>query len=149
MQIETTRFGVLDVDESKLLHLIWGLPGFEELKRYILMQHREGPLQWFQAVDEPEVAFLMCAPEMLGVKYQVPPERKGPLKLECDEDLMVMSMVSHEREKKITRIHVLSPLLFNTATRQGYQWMMEREEIGKYVAIPEGLSWTEESPAAP
>jgi flagellar assembly factor FliW len=147
MQIETTRFGVLDVDESKLLHLIWGLPGFEELKRYIMMQHREGPLQWFQAVDGPEVAFLMCAPEMLGVKYQVPPEKKSPLNLERDEDLMVMSMVSYEREEKITRIHVLSPLLFNTVTRQGYQWMMEREEIEKCVAIPEGLCWTDASEA--
>ncbi len=145
MRIETTRFGVLEVDEDKLINLLWGLPGFEDIKRFALIEYKEGPFHWLQAVDEPTLAFVICAPEILGVQYKIPLERKEPLKLAGDEDLAIFNLVSFARNKDIIRFHMHSPLLFNMNSRTGYQWTMDTNDVKTYLVIPEGLSWTEAS----
>ncbi len=140
MQIETTRFGLLDVDESKFIHFTWGLPAFEDLKRYILMEHKEGPFHWLQAVDDPGLAFITCPPEVFGVKYDIPPAKKEVLGLRADEDVLILNMVSIAREKGLIRFHVRSPLLFNMFTRTGCQWSMDSDEVRKHLVMPEGVS---------
>ncbi len=133
MLIQTTRFGALDLDESTFIHFPWGIPGFEELKRYVLMDHREGPLQWLQAVDEPSVAFVVCPPEVVGVRYTVPEERITPIQVETPEDLVLLVMVSFDPTDKNLRLHLRSPLLFNASNRQAYQWTIDSSEIARFV----------------
>ncbi len=133
MQIQTTRFGALDLDESTFIHFPWGIPGFEELKRYVLMDHREGPLQWLQAVDEPSVAFVVCPPEVVGVRYTVPEEKITPIQVETPEDLVLLVMVSFDPTDKNLRLHLRSPLLFNASNRQAYQWTIDSSEIARFV----------------
>ncbi len=144
MKIETARFGTLEFKDDRVINLLWGMPGFEDFKRYIIFEYRDGPFQWLQCVDEPDLAFVICVPEMLGVSYIVPPEKREPLKLTGDDDLRIFNLVSFASAKNTIRFHMHSPLLFNMATRTAYQWTMDAEELQKYVKIPEGLSWEEE-----
>lgn len=144
MQIETARFGTLEVDAEKIINFPWGIPGFEELKRYILMEHKEGPFQWLQAVDDQNVAFPLCPPEVLGVVYEVSEEAKKTIELQKDDDLLIMNMVSFKAGKDIIRFHMRSPLLFNTATRTACQWVMNKEELDKNIKLPPGLEWVDE-----
>ena len=41
MQIETVRFGPVDVDENKLITFGAGIPGLEEYRKYALLQFEE------------------------------------------------------------------------------------------------------------
>lgn len=133
MHLETTRFGSLDIPEEDFIHFPWGLPGFEETKRYVLMQHRNGPFQWLQAVDHPAVAFVVCPPEALGVVYAVPDEKTVPIGLENKEDLLILNLISFDRSSGATRIHVRSPLLINAEARKAYQWTIDAKEVQEYV----------------
>lgn len=133
MQIETTRFGALDLDEKTFIHFPWGIPGFEELKRFVLLDHREGPLKWLQAVDEPSVAFVVCPPETVGLRYRVPEDKVTPIQLETPEDLVLLVMVSFDREDRSLRVHLRGPLLFNAGNRQAYQWTIDSGEISDLV----------------
>jgi flagellar assembly factor FliW len=133
MRIETSRFGTLDLDENVFIEFPWGMPGFEELKRYVLLQHRQGPFQWLQAVDEPSLAFVVCEPELVGFRYRVPPEKGIPIRLEASEDLVVLVMVSFDREQKRICPHWRGPLLFNSLSRLAYQWSMDEEEFKRNV----------------
>ncbi|MHC1743734.1 MAG: flagellar assembly protein FliW [Syntrophobacteraceae bacterium] len=133
MQIETTRFGALDLDESTFIHFPWGIPGFEELKRYVLMDHREGPFKWLQAVDDPSIAFVVCPPDVVGVRYTVPEEKVTPILLQTTEDLVLLVMVSFDQNDKSLRLHLRGPLLFNASNRQAYQWTIDSNEISRFV----------------
>ena len=144
MQIETARFGIMEVDETRIINFPWGIPGFEELKRYILLEYKEGPFQWLQAVENPIVAFPLCPPEILGVTYQITEEARKTIQIEKDEDMVVMNMVSFKTGKDIIRFHLRSPLLFNTAERLGCQWVMSKEDLDKHVKLPPGLEWVDE-----
>ena len=140
MLIETSRFGTLDVEESKFIRFPWGIPAFEDLKRFILMEHGSGPIHWLQAVDDPAVAFIVCPPEIPGVSYRIPPRKKEPIQLEDDQDLVILILVSSMPDQNLLRFHVRNPLLFNTAMRLAYQWSIDPEDLPKYLETRNGVA---------
>ncbi len=73
MQIQTTRFGTVEIDETRILEFPEGLLGFEAYKRYALIQTNDDPVFfWLQSVDEPSLAFVVCDPRAFVPDYQVP-----------------------------------------------------------------------------
>ena len=133
MLIKTSRFGTLELEEKVFIEFPWGIPGFEQVKRFVILEHRQGPFQWLQAVDEPALAFVVCKPEVLGFQYSVPSEKGAPISLKEPEDLVVLVMVSFDREQNRISPHRRGPLLFNSSSRLAYQWSMDEEEMNKYV----------------
>ena len=144
MQVDTTRFGKIEIAEKELITFPWGVPGFEQLKGYVLLEYKNGPFQWLQSVEEPAVAFVVCTPDFLGLVYSAPDVKKRLINLEHDEDLVVLNIVSFNREKGAMRFHVKSPLLFNVAARIGYQWTMEADELKGHLTMPVGNPWQTE-----
>ena len=71
----------------------------KNLKSYVLLEYKNGPFQWLQSVEEPSVAFVVCAPDFLGLVYSAPDAKKKLINLERDEDLVVLNIVSFNREK--------------------------------------------------
>ncbi|MGA3117544.1 MAG: flagellar assembly protein FliW [Syntrophobacteraceae bacterium] len=138
MQVDTTRFGKIEIAEKELIAFPWGVPGFEHLKSYVLLEYKNGPFQWLQSVEEPAVAFVVCAPDFLGLVYSAPDAKKKLINLERDEDLVVLNIVSFDRENGSIRFHIKSPLLFNVAERIGYQWTMEADELKGHLTMPAG-----------
>ncbi len=136
MQVNTTRFGSVEVKEEQFINFPWGIPGFEELKQYVLLEYKNGPFQWLQSVEEPSVAFVVCPPDFIGIEYRVPASKTGVVSLERKEDLLILNIVSFNRETGSMRFHVRSPLLFNAATRVGYQWTMDHEELKHHLVTP-------------
>lgn len=138
MQVNTSRFGTVEVEESKLIDFPWGIPGFEELKTYILLEYKNGPFQWLQSAEEPSVAFVVCPPDVIGLEYKVPGSKTGVIGIEKNEDLLVLNIVSFNKDKGTMRFHVQSPLLFNASARIGYQWSIEPEELKQHLVTPDG-----------
>jgi len=133
MRIETARFGPVEVQEEALIQFPWGIPGFENLKRYVLWEHGKGPFQWLQAVDDPAVAFVVCPPQAMGFAYQVPQAKLKMLNVVQIEDLVVLIMVSFDREKNTSRPHLSGPLLFNAANRRACQWTIDANELPQFL----------------
>jgi flagellar assembly factor FliW len=58
LTIHTTRFGPLLVDPEAVLDTPDGLPGFEDLRHFVLLPVR-ADLAWLQSAELPGLAFLM------------------------------------------------------------------------------------------
>ncbi len=73
MLIETSRFGPLEVDESRIITFKEGLLGFPNHHRFALIQASPDPVFfWMQSVDDPHLAFVVCDPRTFVEDYQVP-----------------------------------------------------------------------------
>ena len=58
MQVETTRFGSVEVDDSRLLQFPAGLLGFGRVHQFALLQPDDrGVFFWLQSIESPDVAF--------------------------------------------------------------------------------------------
>ena len=73
MDIETTRFGRLSVEDERIITFPGGLLGFPDHTRFALIQTgEENYFFWLQSVDEPNLAFVVADPTVFFRDYQVP-----------------------------------------------------------------------------
>lgn len=121
ISFETSRFGLIEVAEDKIIYFAEGLPGFPMIKRYILMDYKDTALKWLQAVDDPDVAFIVVEPSLLNPDYRVSPDdsTKTILNLTNDDDLAVLVIIRREGDQVIPNFQC--PLLLNAGTMRGVQ----------------------------
>ena len=73
MEIVTSRFGTLNVDDERVITFSKGLLGFPDYTRYALIQTgEENYFFWLQSVDEPNLAFVVADPAIFFKGYEVP-----------------------------------------------------------------------------
>jgi len=95
MNVETTRFGTVEVDEQRIINIPAGLLGFSSYQRYTMLQpDEEGVFFWFQSLDSPELAFVVTDPSLWVTDYQatIRPEQMQELGLESLDDAQIMVM---------------------------------------------------------
>jgi flagellar assembly factor FliW len=65
MQVHTTRFGVLDIADDRVLEFPKGLLGFSQHTRFCLLEPgQDACFFWLQCVDEPSLAFVVTDPSL-------------------------------------------------------------------------------------
>lgn len=126
IRFETSRFGPVEIDDSKIIDFPEGMPGFASLKRYILMDYKDTELKWLQSVDDPAVAFIVCLPGTYAPGFEAPVDDAAArfLGLEKKEDLVVLLILRVEAGKVI--VNIRAPLLFNAVLMRGMQLVPER-----------------------
>lgn len=70
MKLETRQFGPLEIDAAQIITFPSGLLGFEELKRFVLLERPEiAPLEWLQSVEDPQIVFTVIDPAVIFGNY--------------------------------------------------------------------------------
>jgi flagellar assembly factor FliW len=128
MKFNTTRFGELDVREDKIIHFESGLVGLPDLKRYTLIDHKDSPLKWLQANDDPDIAFIVISPDLLVAEYSLELDRavKQHIGLEKDDDVAVLVTMRVDGEDVIANFQ--GPIVINTQNMHGVQVVLENSE---------------------
>lgn len=126
IRFETSRFGELQVDEDKIIHFPEGIPGFRDIKRYILIDYKDTPLKWLQAVDDPDVAFIVIQPEYLIPDYSINVDKSAQdfLDLKDNSDLAVLLIIRVENERIIPNLN--GPILINADKKVGMQIVLDK-----------------------
>jgi flagellar assembly factor FliW len=122
MQIQTSRFGSVNVAEDEVISFPQGLVGFESHRRFALLA-AEGNrgFYWLQALDDAETAFLVTDPDPFFKDYDVPirEETQADLHLADTKDGRVLVICN--RSGDWLTGNLLGPLVINTANRIGSQ----------------------------
>lgn len=125
MLIETTRFGPIEVDETRILQFPEGLLGFPEHRRYALIQTSPDPVFfWLQSVDDAALAFVVCDPLAFVKDYQAPVRRDDLEHLGLTElsDAQVLVIVN-KVDGGLTA-NLLGPLVIGAHSLRGKQLVL-------------------------
>lgn len=125
MEVKTTRFGVVQIADERVIHFPKGLLGFSGQTRFCLLEPGDDAcFFWLQAVDEPSLAFVITDPSLFIPEYSVPirPEQMIELKLSKLEDAQVFVIVN-KVDQTLTG-NLQGPLVVNTMTRTGEQMVL-------------------------
>lgn len=128
MQVQTTRFGLVQIDESEIITLSRGLVGFPDKTRFTLIDHSPGsPFQWLQSVEEPGLAFLVTDPYRFFPDYEVdlPGERAKQLQIQKPEDAQVLTMVTVRATPKQITANLLGPLVVGMNSHRAEQLILD------------------------
>lgn len=125
MQLETERFGTLEIPDESIVGFEEGLYGFEDQRRFALLpvDKDQSRLLWLQSLDDPDLALLMMDPTLISPEYNPPvdPADLRALGLGSIQEGIVMAIcVLNADAAKITA-NLQAPLIFNPAARKGRQ----------------------------
>jgi flagellar assembly factor FliW len=129
MVIETSRFGGIEVDDQRFLQFPRGLLGFPEDRDYALIQTGENSaFYWMQAVNRPELAFVVCDPRMFVSDYRVTikTEELAQIGLEDTQGSQVFVIVN--KVDDVLTGNLQGPLVINVATRVGKQLVLSEKK---------------------
>lgn len=138
MKIDSPRFGSLEVDSNKLIEFPAGLPGFEDCKQFTLIELADRPqaVAVLQSVDQPDLAFSVTTPDLLGLQYEfaLSAEEESLLGNPRAEDVAVLLILRREADDELQRragdaalrANLTAPLVINGANRRGLQKVIAR-----------------------
>ncbi len=120
-----TRLGRQVVDLDKVIHFPRGIIGFEDHKRFTLLQIRlEAPFLVLQSMDDPGLGLLVADPYGFLPDYtlKIGDAEQKLLQVDRREDLAVLVTVAIPPGKpEETVISLTGPILINHTARIGIQ----------------------------
>jgi len=129
MDIETSRFGLLTVDEERMMTFPRGLLGFPSHTRFALIQTgEENYFFWLQSVDQPDLAFVVTDPTIFFKDYQVPVRGEAQEELQLPDGAQPQVFVICNRVGEWLTGNLLGPLVINTASRQAMQVVLTEKK---------------------
>jgi flagellar assembly factor FliW len=122
MEIQTTRFGDIKVDDERIMHFPKGLLGFPGHTQFALIQTSdENYFFWLQAVEDPNLAFVVTDPTTFFKDYLVPVREETQLEIVLADVAHAQVFVICNKVGEWLTGNLLGPLVINAANRIGSQ----------------------------
>ncbi len=125
MQIQTGRFGTVEITERQIITFPSGLIGFPAGQRFALIDRPEiRPFQWLQALDDINLAFIVIDPNVFFPEYdaEIDAVDAQALGIEKQEDavVLVIASVGGSDEPGVT-VNLLAPIIIGAQQRLAAQ----------------------------
>ena len=133
MEIATSRFGIVEVEEDRVLFFPKGLLGFPGPRRFALLNGGEGNyFFWLQCADDPTLAFVVADPATFVPQYAMPlrQETAADLNLPDEGDVsgMTQVLVICNRVGDWLTGNLLGPVLVNVENRRAVQVVLTEKK---------------------
>lgn len=125
-----TRFGEIEIELDKAIEFKEGIPGFEHLRKFILIEDAESKLCYLQSVEEGAITFTIINPEWIKSDYapcigESYFEKLGGGKT---EEFALYNIVAVREPIEETTVNLQAPLLIHTNRRLGVQAIVEGKQ---------------------
>jgi len=134
MKIKTKFFGEIDISEEQIILFPFGIYGFEEYNKFVLLHDEENDgeniFRWLQCVDEAGLCFTVMEPKFADKNYspKLPENILSKLGINKEEDIicLVITVIYDEIEK--STVNLLSPVIINSKNKIAAQIILETSE---------------------
>ncbi|MBI3599692.1 MAG: flagellar assembly protein FliW [Nitrospinae bacterium] len=143
MQINTLRFGNIEIDKNDIITVPEGIIGFPDIKRYVILDMGEDtPFKLFQAVDEPTVGFIIINPVLFKHDYMVKVRKEDLYSLSAENinEIVTMVIVTIPEDPYKMTANLRGPLLINLKSKLAKQHVLTDDT---YTTRHEIISHTE------
>jgi flagellar assembly factor FliW len=128
MRIETTRFGIQDINERELFFFPQGLIGMETLRQWALLPDPQSPaVAWLQSASRGDRAIALISPRAFvgGYRVRVNKRALGCLHLRAGDETYVLTTLGGLPGRLTTNLR--APLILNLNRRLACQVVTEDE----------------------
>ena len=133
MILNTKHFGKLEVDENRIISFEYGIPGFPDDKRFIIVTDIDEPESlycWLQSVDDGNVSLVLidsffAMPDYNPLVNEGDIEGLGNVDL---SDIISFNVAVIKSNLEESTINLKAPILINEKTKKGKQVIVTNEE---------------------
>lgn len=128
MNIETTRFGTLEIDAQKVIGFPKGIIGFPEEKSFVMVNHRGlENLAWLQSTQTPSLALPVVGVQALAPAYPDVSLEDAAMRAGLDgnpDDMAALVVLCANPGLPVTA-NLVAPILVDSVKWTGVQTILE------------------------
>lgn len=124
MELTTSRFGLITIQESDIYSFSKGIPGFENQTRFVILApEADEPFAYLQSVLNGELVFVIADPFLFysDYEFEIPDSTLAELKVEHTEQVLVRSIITIPGDLENATLNLVAPLIINVEARLGKQ----------------------------
>ncbi len=118
MKWKNHQFGEFEYDEEHILTFPEGIIGFEDCRRFILVNDEDSqPFRWLVSIEDEDLSLPLLDPHLLVPMYEAGRERK--------EDTTILAVATLSENIEASTVNLRSPLIIKDNLRTGKQVVLE------------------------
>ena len=124
MEIHTKYHGVIEAEQKDILHFQNGIPGFLEVKSFVLLKlDQESPFYILQSTETAELAFVVVNPFQFFTTYEfdLSDSDKAHLKLTTERDVVVYTILNVKDPFEESTANLQAPIVLNSKSNEAKQ----------------------------
>ncbi len=152
MELDTKRFGVIEVDDQAVITFTQPIIGFQEFRRYLLLDGPpESNVQWLQSIDSGDLAFILMDPRNVVPDYTIKlgAHELSEMAVTTVEELDVYTLVVVPQDASKTRTNLKAPIVINPKQRLAKQTILDKSSYSVQYLLAQSQSQEEVDNARP
>ncbi len=139
MKLNTKPFGIITIEDKQRISFNKGIFGFENIKEYALLNASQWPFYWLQAIEVPDLAFILIDPIIFRPDYTPDVDEHDLAELKLlpgDKDkMLIFSIVTVPSDQKKMTANLQGPIIINREERIGRQMisMNQKWKVRHYI----------------
>ena len=127
MRIHTINFGDLEVSKDTVITFDDGLPGFPQLRRFVILEMDEvKPFHYLQALpddDTPPIALYLINPFLVDPSYEfrLTDSDMDAIKSMNSAELIIYAVATIPADPREATVNLMAPIVINEKDRRGRQ----------------------------
>lgn len=142
MELKTKYHGVRFYKTEDVITFNKGIPGLENLKKYIIFPAEENKLFYvLQSIEDISIGLVLVSPFNIVKNYEFDLEEDivSELGIESEKDVLVLNTVTLNSEIENITVNLKAPLVINIKRKVGKQIILDNSSYPiKYRLFKEG-----------
>ena len=133
MELKTRLFGDIEIEETGIITFEEGIPGFDDVKKYVLLGDPEVSIEWLQGIEEDVTIPIIDPFEIkLDYEFEIPENIEQLLDIKNPDDVIVRTVLVIPENIKEIRTNLQGPIVINKSAKKGKQLILNEEYPIKY-----------------
>ena len=133
MLLNTKNFGEVEIKDEDILLFEYGIPGFENMNKFVILGKTDAPddpFFWLQSIENPNLAFVIMNPRDLVFDYEAEIDMftANFLKIKDENDALIYCIVTVPQDIQKISINLKAPIIINAKENRGCQVVLENEK---------------------
>lgn len=128
MELVTKYYGIKEYNEIDIIVFEKGIPGFEQLKKFVIFPVEENEVfNILQSIEDESIGIVVVSPFSYIKNYEVDlsQEKLSELKIENHEDIVILNTVTLNSDISKITVNLKAPILINIKKKIGEQIILD------------------------
>ena len=131
MDLVTKHHGVITYSDEDIVEFKKGLPGFKDLKKFILFPLESNEdFSILHSTEDAEVGLILVSPFtiLLDYEFKIPDTFIEELQIEKPEDVLVLTTVTLNSNIENMTTNLKAPMIINIKEKLGEQLILDNDK---------------------
>ncbi|WP_434283104.1 flagellar assembly protein FliW [Clostridium botulinum] len=131
MKLNTKYHGCIEYEEKDAIYFEKGIPGFEELKKFIIFPVEDNDVfSVFHSIEKEDMGIIVTSPFSIEKDYEIQLEEEQikNLKLKDEKDTLVLNTVTLSSDMNKITANLRAPIVINIKEKIGEQIIINSDK---------------------